>query len=810
MPKRALAAAVFLMTLLTASPHCGEPAAASPRKALAIRASGPITIDGALDEAAWKAAPAHTGFTQDYPNPGEPPSCRTLVRFLYDDKILYVGITCLDPDPASIDRRLSRRDRWVSTDAVNVSIDSRMSGREAYNFEIMASGTRLDAAIYNEFDWNYEWDGFWEGQTSVTGEGWEAEMAVPFSELRFGDRSDLRFGVQVGRHIHRFEEGSSWVYIPPEIHKAVSGYGTLNGIEGIAPGTGIEFVPFAVARTRLHARRDFYPLGLDFDAGLDFKFPMGTAFTLTGTVNPDFGQVEQDEVVLNLSTYETFFPEKRPFFLEGFQIFTPPTIGPHGMRLLHTRRIGAPPWEPAPPEGGAVVAAPETTTILGAGKVTGTTSGGLTFGGFAALTQEEKALVIDGRGEKSEILTSHETLYGAARMEQRLGSNSSIGLFSTRTDRRSERDATIGALTWDLHFADNRDILQGNLVRSWIRNGGDDPDGFAAEASYQRRFGELWLSRIMVVYHDRDIDPNDMGYLRRNDNWRNNLWIQRRQFEPGEVFFRTILTFNLWYAENLAGKILTRGGNVSFNGSLKNHCSIWGGASLELPWYDDRETRAEGVLYYRRSAMPWFWIGFNSDDRKPLVLDLNIEAGRHLHGLGWRAYFGVVSKPTDRTRFSAGLNHAHDRGDFRWASTLDVANGTHILFADLESRRWNLELRASYIFTPDLTIDLYAQFFDASGHYTRFRKLHTATTFTPYGGDINPDFRLGAFNLNLVGRWEFRPGSTLYAVYSHGQQGYESGGPGRDGPAMSPRRDLTFITSAPRDDLVLLKVSYRF
>ncbi len=780
----------------------------------AERAAGPITIDGSLSEPDWDRAPVGGGFTQRHPDPGAPPTRETEIRVLYDEKTLYIGAVCHDPEPEMIDLTMSRRDRFVPMDVIGIYIDSRFNRREAYAFELSAAGTRVDSAIYNETHWNTEWDALWEAKTTVTEEGWIAEMAIPFSELRFSAGEEVRFGFQVERWTNRLQESDMWVYVPPGINRFVSAFGTLEGIRDIRPGTGIEFTPFAVLKSRFHTRSPYYDRGLSFDAGLDFNIPLGSGFTATGTLNPDFGQVEQDEVVLNLSTYETFYPEKRPFFLEGFQIFTPPTIGRHGMTLLHTRRIGAPPYPPDEPEGGGILEAPETTTILGAAKVTGTTRGRFTLGAFSAVTRNERATLVDSEGNLYEEVTAPQTVYSVLRAQQGFGSNSSVGFLGTHMDRQDGRTASVGALTWDLHFRDNKHIFQGNLVGSWVDDENLDPersDGVGLEVGYEHRFNDNWRGEAWLVHHGENLQVNDMGYLRRNSNTRFNGWLLRRWNEPTERFIWKQVTFESWYAANLDGKVLTRGGNIGFNSKFQNHWGLWGGMTLELPFYDDREARSEGVLFYNHKPEPHFWVGLRTDERKPLHWQFGVNLDKTYNG--WRRSLNVETlfQPTDRVNLSAELTYTHRDGNFRWVDSVeDDAGKENIIFADLNNRTYNLLVRASYTFTPDLTLDLYTQIFDTAGHYTNFQKLWSATNFTLFPYEGNPDFHFAAWNLNLVGRWEFKPGCTAFAVFSHGQQGSAEIPHHRNGPGMSPRRDLTLLTSSPRDDLVLLKVSYRF
>jgi len=798
----------FVLTgslLSLVSPRAEDP---SPpvRTIQAERATSPIRVDGRLDEAAWTLARPSSSFRQRYPTPGADPTFKTEIRVLYDDKTLYIGVTCFDPEPGKIVRRMARRDREVATDAVELDIDSRNSRNEASMFRLTASGTRIDARVYNEFNENKEWDALWEGKAALFDGGWTAEFAIPFSELRFTTKADMTFGFELRRDIERLQEVDQWAYIPPGSNRFVSAFGRIVGLKGIKAGRSLELTPFVVMKDRWHTRAPYLHRGAAFDAGLDFKLPLGTGFTLTGTVNPDFGQVEQDEVVLNLSTYETFYPEKRPFFMEGFQIFSPPG----GLTLVHTRRIGTPPFVPSAPPGGTIVSAPEQTTILGAAKVTGTTAGGLTVGAFTAVTQAERATVAGGSGLEKQLVAP-QTTYSVLRAAQAFGVNSSVGFLGTRVNRQAGRDATVGALTWDLHFKKNRDILRGEFARSSVsQEEGDGGSGFGGSASWDHRFNKRWASEGRVTYYDSHFDLNDMGFLRRNDYKQVYASLSYRRDDPTPRLLRSFFNISGLSEMNLEGVSLDKRLAAFASFTFPNYVGLWTNAGLHFARYDDRESRIDGLLF-RRPANGWVSVGVETDDRQPITWELSGNLSRENRGWSWELSGGPSGHPTERSLFSVDLSYSRTRGDYRWADeTWDAGGSPHAVFGDLSSREINVTARASYVFTPDLTLDLYTQLFDASGHYGDFRELLAPDRFGPIAYAGSPDFHFAALNLNVVGRWEFKPGRTLYAVFSHGQAGALDPHEAFSIAGMSPRRDFTLLTSSPRDDLFLIKVAYRF
>ncbi len=772
----------------------------------AVRTTMTIHVDGHLNEPAWSKAQPGSSFTQRYPHPGAKPTFKTEIRVLYDDNNLYIGVTCYDPDPSKIVRRMARRDREVATDAIELDIDSQNNHRDAFMFRLTSTSTRIDAAVYNEFNENKQWDAIWSGKAALFKGGWQAEFAIPFSELRFTAKPEMTFGFELRRDIERLQEMDEWAYIPPGSNRYVSAFGQITGLDGIKARRGLELTPFFVLKDRFHTRAPYLHRGSAFNGGLDFKMPIGNAFTVTGTLNPDFGQVEQDQVVLNLSTYETFYPEKRPFFLEGFQIFSPSG----GMTLVHTRRIGTPPATPSAPIGGKVVSAPERTTILGAVKITGTTPGGLTIGAFTAVTQAERATVADESGLSKEVVAP-QTTYSVVRAAQAFGVNSSVGFLGTDVNRQEGKDTVVGALTWDLHYKKNRDIIQGEFARSSIAGKGTDGgDGLGGAVVVEHRFSDKWSSGGGFTYYDPRFDLNDMGFLRRNDYKRVTMWVRRRRDNPTPRLLSSHFRFLGMYAKNFEGDVLDRRMSVFTRLTFSNYVGLWSSVGANLSRYDDRESRIPGLLF-RRPPDGWFSIGMETDDRKIVTWSSEAGISRENRGWSWSWSGGPSGHPSDRFSFSLSFNYSHTEGDYRWADEVsDTTGAPHAIFGNLSSNQAGLTARASYVFTPDLTLDLYTQLFDAAGHYSDFAELKTASTFAPYPYNGNPDFHLAALNVNLVGRWEFKPGDTLYVVFSHGQTGAMDFATGGGSPGMSPRRDLAFITSSPRDDLFLVKIAYRF
>ena len=371
----------------------------------AVRTAQPPQIDGRLSEEAWSHAPVADRFTQRDPQEGLPPTERTEVRVMYDQDALYIGARLYDSVPASIARRLSARDDEPDADHIAVYLDPRHDHRTGAVFVVTAAGVQRDIVISNDTFENTSWDAVWTSAVSIDGQGWSAEIRIPFSQLRFNAADIQTWGINVARHLRRANETSWLEMVPKNENGLASRMAHLTGLEGVRPRRQIELAPYTAARQEFVQPEDdadpFNDGARTFGSvGLDVKAPMPGGLTLDATINPDFGQAEVDPAVVNLSRYETFFQEKRRFFIEGSEIFN--NFGTGGSNnffgfntsdpdIFYSRRIGRTPQDEA---DGDFVDAPRAATILGAAKLTGKTAGGWSIGLIEALTGRERARVV--------------------------------------------------------------------------------------------------------------------------------------------------------------------------------------------------------------------------------------------------------------------------------------------------------------------------------------------------------------------------------------------------------------------------------
>jgi hypothetical protein len=402
-------------------------------------------IDGVFDEKVWDTVEWSIGFIQREPHEKQPPTEDTHFKIIYDDNNLYVAIRCLDSDPDSIVKRMSRRDGFDG-DWVEINIDSYHDLRTAYSFNINAAGVIGDEAVTNDGNWDSSWDPIWYAKISTDSFGWNAEIRIPFSQLRFGKQDEYVWGLQVNRRLFRKEEATSWQFISPTAPGWVHNFGELHGIANITPQKQKDITPYVVGGLKSYQPDKNNPFGdgKDFigNAGIDGKFGITNDLTLDFTINPDFGQVEADPSEVNLTTFETKFQERRPFFIEGKNILNfSVTDGGTPLsndNLFYSRRIGKRPSHDLDLDENKYEYAkyPENTTILGAFKLTGKTRRGLSIGLFESVTQREIAL-IDSAGVRSKEAVEPSTNYFAGRIQQDFNnSNSRIGFMFTATNRK--------------------------------------------------------------------------------------------------------------------------------------------------------------------------------------------------------------------------------------------------------------------------------------------------------------------------------------------------------------------------------------
>lgn len=805
----------------------------APATATATRAVKAPVLDGRDDEAVWESAALIDAFRQFSPAEDAATGFRTTARVVYDDRNVYVFVRMYDPHPDSIVSLLSRRDVRTNSDQIKIIFDSYHDRRTGVEMAVNPAGVQRDAAIHSDFMEDPTWDGIWDAVTRKDSLGWTAEFRVPFSQMRFNKSADHTFGFGVWRDIARINQRDSWPVYRTSRQALASQLGTLSGFTGIGGARRIELLPYTV--TKNVTQRDVvgYSHPQRITAGADLKVGLGSALTATATVNPDFGQVEVDPAILNLSAFEVRFDERRPFFLEGNALFrcNGPCEG-----LFYTRRIGRTPQLRSGPGD------PAFTTILGAAKVTGQLGHGISVGVTEAITRREVGV----RGSTIEPQTNY---FAARLLREMRGGRSQLGVMLTDTRRSLDsstapllRENASVFLAQGFHrFSRDRfevsgytgrvtvtgsqraiALTQRNSVHLYQRPDHEETydstrtslGGGVFSAQLQKLGGSIrWSSTAR--YASAGMEANDLGFviLVNDASLRNQVSLQ--SMKPSRLyrkFFGFVSNETHWTTGGTQN-----GASVTLHGSgeLRN---FWSSA-FTLTTFDIGGARcvacARGGPALRQSAEKLASVFLGGDMRRLVTPNLSLSASRGDDGQSSSRGIVLGSDLRLASQYSMSINAGWDSrvDDQQWIANYGAtfSDTTHYTFARLAQNTVTVTARANWTATPRLSLQIYAQPFITSGKFANRREINSpaarayADRYAPYGnGSVPTGFNFRQFNSNAVLRWEYRPGSTLFVVWQQGRDSRDTLGEFR---AVRDYRDLF---RAHPDNTLLVKASYWF
>ncbi len=820
-------------------------AIAETRTIRATRATTPPTIDGDLSDPVWQSAPEITGFTQHDPDDGKPETESTIVKVAYDDSAIYIAALLKDSKPVTT--LLGRRDNNMESDWFRIELDSqhdRLSGAE---FWVNPSNVQLDGILYNDIYNDWSWDGVWQSATKIIPNvGWVAEVRIPLSQLRFADGKQQTWGVNFVRRISRRKEIDRLVNTPKSESGFVSRFADLTGLDGIHPSRAFELVPYGVARSDIRSRFDRADPFAEqqkakMEGGLDLKYGVSSSLTLTGTINPDFGQVEVDPAVVNLSTFETFFPEKRPFFTEGMQWFKFGQ-GPSNSRwnfnffgpsVFYSRRIGR-----APQGSGNLaadyLAAPGDTTILGAGKLSGKIGNGWAIGVLDAVTNRESArFVSEGKFQSQQV--EPLTNYLVARTTKEFnGGNSRVGFMFTSVNRDLPSElsylrssAYVAGVDGYKLFHKKDWLLEWLVTESMVKGSAEaidatqrssahylqrpdntslkyDPTrtsltGTGARIMLNKQTGK-WRANLQAQSWSPGYESNDTGFMPRADM----LALHAVGYYINEDVRKHVHDTEIWVGRymnwNHSGDKIADGLFGNWYVEANNYWYAFGNFGWDADTWDDRATRGGPLV--RRYGAQGGSVGLGSDSRKKVAFETSAEKYTQKDGsFNESARFVVSYRPSSSLRLSLGPNvqRSHD------ATQYVTTSGTHYIFSKLEQHTVDISTRVEWTASSRLSFQLFMQPFIGTGDYHGFNELARPRSgdYTPYASAVdNPDFDFHSVRGSAVVRWEFRPGSALYVVWNENRADTQGNGDFRF------RRDLRAIASAQSKDVFLVKVSY--
>jgi hypothetical protein len=845
----------------------------------------PPEIDGVINEKVWEFAEWSGDFTSWEPYDLQEPYLQSAIKILFDDNNLYVAIRAFDDEPDKIEKRLSRRDNFDG-DWVGIAFDSYNDNLTAFSFAVNAAGVKNDGMVTNDSDWDETWNPVYYVRTSIDAQGWTAEFRIPNNQLRFAEAEEHVWGFQVLRYIFRKEEMSIWQAIPREAGRWVTLFGDLRGINNINPKKEVEIIPYIMGSVEKHESEPGNPFATGtaygYNAGVDGKVAVTNDLTLNYTINPDFGQVEADPSAVNLTAYELFFREQRPFFVEGNTIYDFPLSdgGPTGRdNLFYSRRIGRRPHYSPDLEDNQFSRVTDFTRILAALKLSGKTQNGWSVGIMEALTNKEE-MVIDEDGVRTRRDAEPMTNYFNTRIKKDFNQgNTVVGGMVTATNRFIN-DTTLdylpeAAYTWGVDLttfwrdrayyfktklgfshvsgsAASMTELQESPRRFFQR---PDADHLSVDTTLTSLFGNggsveggksgkgNWRYGARVSWRSPQLELNDMGFLRSADIVNQSAWLRYEIFTPVGIFRRLNVGVSQWTGWDYSPMLLWYGARIWGFGQFSNYMN----GELSFRRSGESINRAE-LFGGPAIRYPGSWaasVEYATDSRKKLIgsFDVDYGWGDQDYREDWDIELGINYRPFAALQLSVDPQFQYWNEDARYAEIIEKeGEEDKYIMASLERTQVTVNIRINFYLTPDLSVQFWGQPFLFSGDYENYklvvdpqnsdfqRQFHqftedeiyydqytnsyavcesgfSASDCTPENPDYrfeNPDFSFYEFRSNLVLRWEYIPGSFLYAVSSQNRVGDDGNG------SFDAERQFGNMLNAQAENVFLIKFSYRF
>lgn len=808
---------------------------ATATTAVAVRAVAPVVIDGRDDDPVWRLAAAITQFREFQPAENGEPRFATAAKVAYDDRNLYVFIRAFDPHPDSILKLLARRDVRAATDQLKIMIDSYHDRRNGFEFAVNPAGVKRDYAIYNDTQEDDAWDAVWDVATQVDSLGWTAEFRIPLSQLRYVPRGSNTFGFGIWRDIQRYTERESWPLFRNSQTGISSQLGELTGLVGLPSPRRPEITPYVVSKNVSVPAGGAFDRSQQVTGGADLKYGITSNLTLDATINPDFGQVEADPSVLNLTAFETFFQERRPFFVQGAGIFrfgvNCNQVNCNGEGLFYSRRIGR-----APELDYGEPGSPTATTIYGAAKLTGRLPGGQTLGVLDAVTQRATSPL----GETMEPTTN----YAVVRTQQDFrNGESGVGAMLTAVNRNLDRwtdtvlrrSAYVGAADFRHRFLSGHYQISGSLdlsrvtgteqaiartqrdpVHFYQRTGNFDStrtdlSGNAEELFFSKLGGGITRFETSYQRRSQGFEANDLGFLLQADQQSWSTWFGLQALRPASIYQIAFWNFNWWQYWTAAGTPVERAANTNLHVQLNNRWFLHGGVTagqLGTTFCDRNCSRGGPAVRVDPYLVVW---GEADGDGRPRFVPsvwYNYWRGDGGRSERFNGNVQVAYRIASQVNTSVTLAATHNVNDVQSIAPVTDSAGTHYLFAHLNQKQVSLTGRVDYTLSTTLTLQLYGQPFVSKGTFSHPRTLldPNAAAFDDRYQDYSATpggFNFKAFNSTAVLRWEYRPGSTLFLVWTQGRNDFQ--------PAMGPRSlqgDFQDLFGLHPNNTFLVKASY--
>jgi len=763
-------------------------------------------------------------FVQQQPHQAKPPSQETEIKILYDDKYLYVAIIAHDNEPEKMSPLLGPRDDANVGDIAGVALDTYNDKQTAFEFNLTAAGQKVDLMHLGEYGWDYNWNAVWDGKTSVGDSAWYAEMRIPFSQIRFAKTDEHVWGMHVWRYIYRLAEESQWKLIPIDAPAMVYIFGELRGIKDIQSKRNFEIMPYGKARLVTDSYDD---QNLGF--GVDGKIGVSSNFTLDYTFNPDFGQVEADPSELNLTSYEVFYDEKRPFFLEGNNILD---YNSGSDMLYYSRRIGhAPSYDPSD-DGEEILSMPDNTSIINALKLTGKNKKGLSVGFVNSITASEDAIIKNGDSETKQKVEPF-TNYSIARVKQDFNNGSTVlGGIVTSVIRNIQDDqleflpdnSLVGGIDFEHNWLNRKYFIAGKsffsdvngsetAIQSLERNSRhyyqrvdashleyDDEltslRGWGGDLSGGKRSGKFRIDGNLE-WRSPGVELNDVGYLYQADYVEEQVDVSYQVNKPKGILLNYIFDYRQRHNWSFGGENLGDYMRAHTRLRFKNYWRLDLLASQKFNTIDTRELRGGPSLRVDNTNTYEVFVQTNSS--KDLFIGTGAQYNRSSDKItnGDKYTFYINWRVSNRFNLSSQsvFTLIGDNSQYLKSKTIDGVK--NYLVGQLDRQTFYTTIRAEFFITPEISLQYYGSPYVSTGQYLDYRKVvdskaenladrYEFLTRTNDGllvdasnniyhdfADYDFDFNFQELNSNFVARWEYKTGSTVYFVWTHTGSGYE-------------------------------------
>jgi hypothetical protein len=847
--------------------------AQTPGEYVTSRTLSPPVIDGIIDDTCWETVAMAGDFKMHMPYDDRPATFQTKFAILYDDNNLYVAIRAFDPEPDKIYKQITRRDE-VNSEFVAVCIDSYNDNNTSFCFFVTPSGVIGDLFLSKDGEINDEsWNAIWWGKSHIDEQGWTAEFRIPLSQLRFTDKHEQIWGLDIMRDIHRLDEESFWMLHKRNNQGFVHQFGTLRGLFDIKARKVADIYPYAVGSLNTYEAEAGNPYmdgsDMKINGGIDGKIGLTNNFTMDFTVNPDFGQVEADPATVNLSAFETFFSERRPFFIEGNNITSfELDVNGSSEQLFHSRRIGRRPHYWPDLEDDEYSKQPSSTDIIAAAKITGRTEKGMSIGVVEAVTQKEFAHISDSTmANEQKVAVEPLTNYTVAAIRQDLNNGSTqLGGIVTAVNRKLDdenlnylhKQAYTGGIDFRQYFKDHIWQIDAKVFGSYVQ-GSEEAISETQQSSshlYQRpdadwvtydstrtslaghggsvrigKFGGQFRAALKVNWKSPGLELNDVGFVGRTDEIQQNLWFQYRKTDPFAIFNQLHFSAYQWNSFNFGGLHQNSGLNLSLNTQFKNRMGFDLGLEYNSDYLSSTALRGGPRLLMPSATYAWIWFGTDyTKDVEYWAFTLN---GWNKDKLNYyhRLENEIEWKVSPFLNFSLYADWDSEQNVFHYVTDVDYDGDSHYILSKFNSQSASMQISVNWNISPNISLEYRGRPFFMSGKYSEFKVITDGDNanyedrfdlftdnitltdevyycdedrdmITDYSFD-DPDFVYNSYQSNLVFRWEYQPGSTLFLVWSRNHEL----GTGED--HLDIPLNIRELNDEIPQNVFLVKVSYR-